>query len=190
MNAPRLFVLGQLAREPMHGHEIRRQAQLDRTELWAEVKPGSLYGALHRLVAEGAIEVLRTEQSGGPARTVYVITEMGRQELDAQRDSALRRIELRPDPVDLALQYTDGLTEEELTAMIADRRAMLAARLAAWQHQRERAEPYLQGLEPMTFTHTALRLQAEIDWHDQLLEQLAKLLADIKPGKHLQRSEP
>lgn len=68
MNDTRLFVLGALTQGPMHGHQIRRQAQLDRTELWTDVKPGSLYGALHRLVGEGAIEVVRTEQSGGPAR--------------------------------------------------------------------------------------------------------------------------
>lgn len=162
----------------MHGHQIRREAQIDRTELWADVKPGSLYGALHRLVAEGAIEVVRTEQSGGPARTVYAITTVGRQELAAQRDQALRETRLRPDPVDLALHYTTDLAEEELRALISDRRAALAAELATWEHERERVQQYLHGLEPMTFAHTAVRLRAEIDWHDQLLDQLPKLLAE------------
>ena len=45
------------------------------------VRPGSLYGALHRLAAEGLIEPLRTEQDGQfPARTVYAITSEGRRE--------------------------------------------------------------------------------------------------------------
>lgn len=167
----------------MHGHQIRRQAQLDRTELWSDVKPGSLYGALHRLVAEGAIEVVRTEQAGGPARTVYALTAAGRQEFIACRDQALREVLLRPDPVDLALHHADELAEEELRAVITDRRAALASRLTEWEHQRERAEPYLHGLEPMTFDHTSIRLRAEIDWHDQLLEQLPKRLADIESTK-------
>ena len=72
MNPTRLFVLGALARHgPMYGHQIRRDARIDCTELWSEVKPGSLYAALHRLQAEGLIEPVRTEQQGnlGPARS-------------------------------------------------------------------------------------------------------------------------
>ena len=76
MNPTRLFVLGALAKHgPMYGHQLRRNARLDRADLWSDVRPGSLYGALHRLAAEGLIEPLRTEQSGKlPARTVYAIT--------------------------------------------------------------------------------------------------------------------
>ncbi|HJP79447.1 MAG TPA: PadR family transcriptional regulator [Pseudonocardiaceae bacterium] len=178
MNSTRLFVLGELARGPKHGHQIRREARLNRTGLWADVKPGSLYGALHRLVGEGVIEVVRTEVSGGPARTVYALTEAGRLELAARRDQALRTTELPPDPVDLALQYTGDLDEEALRAVIYDRRTALAARLTAWRHEHERAEPDLHGLEPMTFAHTERRLRAELDWHDELLARLPKLLAE------------
>lgn len=178
MNDTRLFVLGALMSSPMHGHEIRRQAQLDRTELWTDVKPGSLYGQLHRLAAEGAIEAVRTEQSGGPARTVYALTDAGWQEFIACRDQALREVRLRPDPLDLALHHSTDMAEDELAALIADRRATLATQLAEWLHQRARASPYLKGLEPMTFEHTLARLQAEIDWHDRLLEQLPRLLTD------------
>jgi DNA-binding PadR family transcriptional regulator len=85
MNSTRLFILGSLTRRgPMHGHQIRRAAQVDRTELWADVKPGSLYGALHRMAAEGVIEAVRTEREGNlPARTIYAITEEGLGELSA-----------------------------------------------------------------------------------------------------------
>lgn len=179
MNQTRLFVLGALQQGgPMHGHQIRREAQVDRTELWADVKTGSLYGSLHRLAAEGVIEVVRVEQEGNlPSRTVYGITPDGRRELAAQRDQALRNTQLRADPVDLALQNTADLAEEELQAIIEDRRQALESQLTAWRHQWEAAKPYLKGLEPMTFEHTLLRLQAEIAWHDKLLEQLPKLLA-------------
>ncbi|MGN9847093.1 PadR family transcriptional regulator [Nonomuraea sp. H19] len=183
MSDVRMFVLGALVRGPMHGHQIRRQAQLDRTELWTDIKVGSLYGALHRLVAEGAIEVVRTEQAGGPARTVYALTAAGHEEFIALRDQMLREVRLRPDPVDLALHYAGDLAEEELRAMISDRRDVLVARLTAWRHQREQAEPYLHGLEPMTFDHTTARLQAEIAWHESLLEQLPKMLAGSDRGE-------
>jgi len=75
----------------MHGYQIRRATKLDRTELWTEVKPGSLYGALHRMAGEGLVEVVRTEREGNPPeRTVYAITTAGRQEWPAQRNATRR----------------------------------------------------------------------------------------------------
>src|ERR1022692_5094101 len=113
MNPTRLFVLGALARRgAMYGHQLRRDARMERADRWSDVRPGSLYGALHRMAAEGLIEPVRTEQSGNlPARTVYAITAEGRRELRALRGEALQTVGLRPDPVDLALALSGGLDE-------------------------------------------------------------------------------
>src|SRR4030081_828392 len=102
MNSTRLFVLGALARSgPMHGHQIRKAAQMDRTELWTDIKPGSLYGALHRMAADGVVGGGRTEQEGNmPPRTVYAITPEGWEELAEHRDEALGTVRIPPDPVD------------------------------------------------------------------------------------------
>nr|ASA49561.1 PadR regulatory protein [Actinoallomurus sp.] len=175
-----MFVLGILAKGgPMHGHQIRRTAQIDRMDLWSAVKPGSLYGALHRMVSEGVIEVVRTEQEGNfPARTVYGITETGRAELNAQRDEALRTVRMLPDPVDLALQHTYDLPEEQLRAAIEERKAALETTLSSWTQLREVAGPHIHGLERMTFRHTELRILAELAWHEELLAHLSKLLSE------------
>src|SRR5258708_37529844 len=86
----------------MYGHQIRRDARADRTELWSEVKPGSLYSALHRMQAEGLIEPVRTEQQGNlPERTVYAITGEGRRELRGPRPPGRREGARRPGPGDL-----------------------------------------------------------------------------------------
>jgi DNA-binding PadR family transcriptional regulator len=179
MNSTRLFILGALARAgAMYGHQIRRAAQVDRTELWTDIKQGSLYGALHRMAAEGVIEVVRTEQEGNmPARTVYAITPTGRDELIAVRDQALRDTRLRPDPVDLALQNTQDMSQDELRAVLEDRRAAIAAELASWKHLRETAAPHLTGTESLGFAHTLLRLEAELAWHEESLKALPVIFA-------------
>jgi DNA-binding PadR family transcriptional regulator len=179
MNSTRMFVLGSLARlGPMHGHQIRRAAKVDRTELWTDIKPGSLYGALHRMAAEGLIVAIRTEQDGSlPARTVYEITEEGRGDLDAHRDEAYRRTRLPTDPFDLALTYSDDLSADEFRDYLTDRRQSFAAQLTEWHHLLDRAGPHLDDLERMGFRHWILRIEAELAWHDELIEQLPALLA-------------
>lgn len=163
----------------MHGHQIRREAQIDRTELWSDVKPGSLYGALHRMEVEGVIRAVRREQDGNrPARTIYAISETGMAEMTAHRDEALQEVKLPHDPVDLALQNVFDLDEEALRPVIERRRAALAHELAAWLALREQAAPHIRGLEWTTFRHTELRLRAELAWHDEVLAEFSALMSD------------
>ena len=180
MNPTRLFVLGALAKHgPMYGHQLRRDARIDRTEMWSEVQPGSLYSALHRLAAEGLIEPLRTEQDGQlPARTVYGLTPEGRRELRVLRAEALQEIRLRPDPVDLALAMSADLSEEALRGYIEDRIRVLSAQASQLQHQRERAWPDQTVADDLVVEHVRLRVQAELSWHELVLDQVGKIMSE------------
>lgn len=179
MNPTRLFVLGALARHgPMYGHQLRRDARIDRAQTWSQVQPGSLYGALHRMAAEGLIEPVRTEQDGQlPARTVYEITAEGHRELRALRAEALAQVRFSPDPVDLALVMSGDLGEEALRGYLQDRVADLTARASQLEHQHERAWPNQTVADDLVVAHARLRLQAELDWHQLVLDQLGKLAA-------------
>jgi DNA-binding PadR family transcriptional regulator len=185
VNPTRLFVLGALARHgPMYGHQIRRDARLDRTELWSEVRPGSLYGALHRMADEGLVQALRTEQDGNrPARTVYEITAEGRKELQALRSEAFRQVGLRPDPVDLAVAMSDELAEEELRGLVEDRRRTLVTQLEFFKHERERGWADQTPSDDLILRHAIGRLASEIGWHDELLAELPKLCAAPAPTR-------
>ncbi|WP_033414343.1 PadR family transcriptional regulator [Actinomycetospora chiangmaiensis] len=179
MSSVRLYILGALAElGPMHGHQIRREAQTNRTELWTDIKVGSLYAALGRMADEGIIEAVRTERAGNmPARTIYAITATGRQELAVLRDDALREVHLRPDPVDLALQYAGPLGLDALLAVFTHRRAALESELDAWRLLHTQALPHLRGTEPLSFDHHRMRLEAEIAWHDHVIAALPGALA-------------
>jgi DNA-binding PadR family transcriptional regulator len=163
----------------MYGHQLRRDARIDRTDMWSEVQPGSLYGALHRLAAEGLIEPLRTEQDGQlPARTVYGITPEGRRELRALRAEALQEIRLHPDPVDLALAMSGELSEDTLRGYVEDRVRALSARASQLEHQRERAWPDQTVADDLVIEHARMRIQVELDWHQLVIDRLGKLSAE------------
>jgi DNA-binding PadR family transcriptional regulator len=174
-----LFILGALAKHgPMYGHQLRRDARIDRTETWSEVQPGSLYSALHRLAAEGLIEALRTEQDGQfPARTVYGITAEGHRELRVLRAEALQEIRLQPDPVDLALTMSGDLSEDALRGYIEDRIRVLSARASQLDHHHERIWPDQTVADDLVVEHARLRVQAEISWHQLVADRLPKLTA-------------
>ena len=180
MNPTRLFILGALTRHgPMYGHQLRRGARLDRTRMWSDVQPGSLYSALHRLAAEGLIVPLRTEQQGQlPARTVYGITAEGRRELRALRAEALQEIRLQPDPVDLALAMSGELSEETLRGYLEDRVRVLSAWAGQLEHQRDRTWPDETAADELIVEHAMLRVRAELSWHQLALDRLGKLTMD------------
>ncbi|MEV0202248.1 PadR family transcriptional regulator [Nonomuraea sp. NPDC050691] len=180
MRATRLFILGALADGgPMHGHKIRAAAQLDRVELWADVKPGSLYGALRRMADEGVIEVVRTEQEGNlPARTVYGITGKGRAELATLIRSVLADTSLRPDPIQLVLLHRGEIGAGELRDAAQARRDSYARQLDFWRRLRAEATPHLTRLEAVAFDHSLVRLEAEVTWHDRLLAELDDMAAE------------
>src|SRR5882757_2315478 len=137
-NPVRLLILGLLAGGQLHGHQIRRTAELTGIEQWGGVKVGALYGMLHRLAAEGLIEPVRTEQEGNrPQRTVYAITAEGRAELAIHRDRALTQPILHSTTVEAALKWPAGLDKNALKERLSLRRIALADELRDLMASRE-----------------------------------------------------
>jgi DNA-binding PadR family transcriptional regulator len=179
MTPTRLFALGMLARNgPMHGHQIRRQAELERAEFWGRVKVSSLYAALHRMEEEGLIEAVERTRSGRfPARTVYAITAEGWRELVVLRDACFRDTSMDPDPLDLALSFSDDVDEQYLRSVIEERLASLRMLAESMDRQEQQVRQYLTPFNLAVFNHYKLRVAAEERWHREFLEQLPKVLA-------------
>jgi DNA-binding PadR family transcriptional regulator len=179
-----LFILGTLAASgPLHGHQIRQQAQSDRTEQWADVQVGSVYGALKRLASEELIREVRTERVGNrPERTVYEITGEGRRALAAVRDQALRELTRTNDPFDLALAQSRDLPEEVLTEIVANRLAGLRVLESSLRHRAETDDIYLNEAERMIMRHLVERAAAEARWHQEVLSRMPKIAADFQAG--------
>jgi DNA-binding PadR family transcriptional regulator len=177
MNLSRLMILGLLAeRGPMHGHQIRRTAELTNAEVWGGITGGALYAELRKLGGDGLIEAIREEQVGRrPARTVYQITGEGRLELVVQRDAALRVVFGSADPLSVVLLFAAGTDPAELREQLAARRHRIEGQLEAMAAERERltGQGVLPPLAVAAFRRGELRLEAELRWHEELGRQLA-----------------
>jgi DNA-binding PadR family transcriptional regulator len=165
------MILGVLAGHgPMHGHQIRRTAELTNAEAWGGITGGALYAELRRLDGEGLIEPVREERVGRrPARTVYAITDEGRLELVIQREAALEVIFGSADPVSVVLLFAAGGDPADLAGQLAARRRRVAAQLAAMTEERQRLtrQDLLPPLAIAAFRRGELRLEAELRWHEE-----------------------
>ena len=177
------MILGLLAeRGPMHGHQIRRTAELTNAEVWGGITGGALYAELRKLGGDGLIEAIREEQVGRrPARTVYQITAEGRLELIIQRDAALEVVFGSADPVSVVLLFAAGTDAAELGERLAARRRRVGVQLEAMAAERGRLTR--QGLLPPlavdAFRRGELRLEAELRWH----EEFGRRHADGQAGR-------
>lgn len=179
MKIVRLLVLGTLARfGPMHGHQLKLSIQTIDVEAWSEVRSGSLYHALHQLAAEGLIEMVQVERPGRqPARTVYRITAAGEAELEVLRDRALAEVRPSADPFDVALWVAAGLEPGRLEEVVRRRLETLRRQLAelAGERRAHQAEGILPAVGAILMAHGEARLEAEVRWHEELLEALPSL---------------
>lgn len=179
----------------MHGHQIRRTAKLTNVEVWGGITGGALYSELRRLEGDGLVHPLREEQVGRrPARTVYEITEDGRLELIVQREAALDALFPSADPVSVVLLFAAGGEASALEERLADRRRRVAAQLQAIAEERARLtkQGFLSPLAVAAFRRGELRLEAELQWHDEFVRQTAAELPAGPPVRALPdpRSDP
>ncbi len=120
-----LMVLVLLAEAPMHPYEMQRVMQARGKDSVVRVQRGSLYPAIERLAAAGLIEPVETEREGRrPERTVYRITEDGRETAELWLTTMLRTVRNEFPEFAAALSFMPLVSEQ-------DARAELTARLVA-----------------------------------------------------------
>jgi DNA-binding PadR family transcriptional regulator len=140
-----LAVLALLFERAMHPYEMAATMKERHKEQSIKLRYGSLYTVIELLLARGFIRATSTSREGKrPERTVYVLTDAGREELfDWMRD-------LLRDPVKEYPQFEAGLClmpvlpPEEAVALLRDRVAQLAGKIA--QIARQGLPPLAEGV--------------------------------------------
>ena len=190
-----LAILGLLQAGEFHGYEIRKQLR-DELGLFANISFGSLYPALSRLEAAGA--VTSTESSAAPAaaipltgslggeraalrsrragstrgtkrsRKVYRITDQGRELFEHLLDADEPAGTDDARSFGLRLAFARHLAPQARLALLERRRAQLTRRLAVDRARAagDRLDVYTRSL----VEHSTESTEHDIAWLDRLIE--------------------
>ena len=108
LQEPTFLILAALAEEPMHGYGVIQEV-VALSDGRVRLRPGTLYGALDRLVEQGLVAADREEVVDGRLRRYYRLTEDGAATLEAEAqrltsnvEAAVERLRRRSSQVRLA----------------------------------------------------------------------------------------
>src|SRR5690606_16766220 len=129
MSATKLLVLGIVHLSGgAHGYQVRSELQGWGAEIWAKIKPGSIYHALKKAAADGLLTEHAEPGSSGPDRVLYRATARGRDEIVELVRDGLRRTH-DPTMLDAAITMLPMLTRADAIAHVNERVARLEAEL-------------------------------------------------------------
>lgn len=172
-SATRLLILGAIRiMQPVHGYEVRRELVSWRIEDLANVKPGSIYGAIRTLERDGCIAVhSQGGEEGRPERTSYVLTGEGEKEFQMMLRESWWSVRQPAEPLAAALCLMIFMPREELTRALAARVAQLEGQLDSLAFTRRSIQDGATGADGKIPEHVreildfvSARTRAEIEW--------------------------
>jgi DNA-binding PadR family transcriptional regulator len=172
-----LTVLCLLLAGPLHPYGIQRLIKTwGKDDVVNVGQRANLYKTIKRLHEAGLIAVRQTERAQQyPERTVYELTEEGR-ETGASWLAGMLATPRREYPeFPAALSFAMVLAPEELTALLAERRTVMEARLAELDAQLDATRPALPRIVLIETEYTRAITAAEVRW-------LGSLIDDLKSG--------
>ena len=170
-----LTLLGLLHREPSHGYELKR----DYDAYFGRERPlpfGQVYATLARLTRDGKVVPGATEAGLGPDRKRYVITDVGKREVEAWLD----------EPIGAEPNLQTLLFVKVVLALMLERSAahyLDVQRTAHLQRMRELTKLKRTGglVDALLADHGLFHLEADLRWID-ITEARLPALAEVVRG--------
>jgi len=174
MSVP-LTLLGLLEREPSHGYDLKR----DYDAYFGRERPlpfGQVYATLARLTRDGKVIPGATEAGLGPDRKRYVITDVGKQEVDSWL----------AEPIGAEPNLQTILFVKVVLALMLERSAahyLDVQRTAHLRRMRELTELKRTGglVDALLADHGLFHLEADLRWID-ITEARLPALAEVVRG--------
>ncbi|HYZ51930.1 MAG TPA: helix-turn-helix transcriptional regulator [Streptosporangiaceae bacterium] len=173
-----IAVMSLLSRGPLHPYEMRQRIRVQHIDQVMKVTQGTLYSTVERLAEAGLITPVETSREGRrPERTVYAITDAGRD----QMLDALRGTLLRPSPeyrrLAMALSFVSALEPAEVAELLEHRSVEVEAKLSGLNTTLDAALKHgLPRVHMIETEYLAALERAELDW-------LRAAVEDIRDGR-------
>lgn len=171
----KLFVLGVLSHKDAHGYEIRELGKEWGLEYWSSISYSSIYHALEKLKEENSIDELTLEQEGNrPTRTVYRITEKGRNQFITLLHDTCTDIIDDKNPINIALAFITELEPDKRIEFLSNRKKNLEILLAGIRQKlaflEKTQDNYKWAIESVKLS--LVQKEAELVWVEQLIKDV------------------
>ena len=175
-----LAVLSYLTHRPMHPYELGRMLRDNGDERSIKFNQGSLYMVVQQLTRAGFITELSTSRDGRrPERTVYGLTDLGRQEQRAWLRGLVEEPQHEYPQLVAALSLIGALTSDEALVLLRRRVERLADQRA---EIRELIDSALgQGVHALFLVEEDYRL-AMLDAERAFVQQLVEKITEPQGG--------
>jgi DNA-binding PadR family transcriptional regulator len=166
-----LLVLGLLLDRPMHGYEINQYVQAEGVTTWFNISTAAIYYSLNKLRRQSLVSETRA-RSGGAEKSVYHVTERGREQFFAGMEAALASEEPVRFEYDLGIFLLNKLPQARALALMERRLDFLRRWHTTLEEtlERERAARS-QPLRVAILEHAAACVQVESEWLSGIIRQ-------------------
>jgi len=173
-----LAVMNLLMERPMHPYEMKSTMKERGHDQVIRLKGGSIYDTVERLEAGGFIKSQETSREGRrPERTVYSITEAGRDEITGWLAELLTQPLSEYPRFAAALAFMAALDKDEVARLLKTRIALLDGQIAGADKQLKNfMEMGLPRLFLIEGEYAVAMKRAELEW-------VRSLVDDIQSGK-------
>lgn len=171
-----LSVLCLLRERSMHPYEMQRLIRQRKNDEFLELKRGSLYHAIARLVKGGLIEPMETQREGKrPERTLYRITDSGLKELFVWLQELLVHPARESMQFFAALSYLVHLPPGDVAGLLETRAGVLEVEVAHLDATLDQLVPKIGRLFLLEADYWRAIRRAELAW-------VRSLIGDLKTG--------
>jgi DNA-binding PadR family transcriptional regulator len=176
LNPTAYVILGMLRNEPRSGYEIKAMVDRSVRFFWA-ASYGQIYPELRRLAKAGLVES-EARPTGRRKRTVYRLTDAGREELRSWLDRPSARLELRDEGL-LKLFFAAAAEPGKAIEIIDAKQRLMEEKVAALRE----IEPFAAAAASSDpFPYLVLRYGVESsEWVIEWCERARAELAGVEP---------
>jgi DNA-binding PadR family transcriptional regulator len=170
-----LAVLVTLWQGPMHPYEIAQTLRRQGKDTSTKINYGSLYTVVQNLEKHGFVEVADTERKGNrPERTVYGVTEAGREETTEWLSELLARPVKEYPIFETALSLLGALHPDEVMTLLEERVKNLEVQAASERGALEKLYESVPRLFLIEVEYQLHMIEAQAEWVRGFLEEIRK----------------